>query len=231
VPAKSVAKAQPLPVRPTRPADGRVAGWDAPSEPDAIGAGVSRRANAPMGPQSSQQAAMPPQMQRQLEQLHRQQQHAAQQQAESQAQAQHQRLAAYPPQPQFAPQGYQQPGPGYQQQPGPGQPYPPSQFNASAAAPPRPVAYTPNQPPVMPPQNHPPQSQPRQQPQVIVQKKVVKRRGIRLGCLIKLAILGAIAFGIYTGVNWVTYKINSFDLNHWVAHQWHGIWSNIKSKK
>ena len=241
-PVAAAMASAPLPVRPTRPADGRVAGWDAPSDPDAIGAGVSRRssANAPTVP--TQQPAMPPQMQRQLDQLHRQQQLAAQQQAaEAQNQPQHQRLSAYPPQPQFAPQGYQQPAPGYQHQPGPGQPYPPSQFQANAAAPPRPVAYTPNQPPVMPPQNRPPnqaqnpgqnRSQPqREQPQVIVQKKVVKRRTPRLGCLIKLAILGAIAFGVYTGVNWVTYKINHFDLNNWVTHQWNHIWANVHKKK
>jgi hypothetical protein len=46
-----------------------------------------------------------------------------------------------------------------------------------------------------------------------------------------LAILGAIAFGIYTGVNWVTYQINHFDLNNWVNQQWHSIWSNVHKKK
>ncbi|WP_194896338.1 serine/threonine-protein kinase, partial [Catenulispora pinisilvae] len=77
-----------------RPAEpGKVPGWDAPSDPDAIGAGVSRRAGGPPQP-------MPPQMQRQLEQLHKEHQPDS-------AASHQQRLASYPPQPQFAPQGYQ----------------------------------------------------------------------------------------------------------------------------
>ncbi|MBW8802655.1 MAG: protein kinase [Catenulisporales bacterium] len=270
---RPAANPAPLPQRPQR-VDGRIAGWDAPSEPDAIGAGVSRRAaeppkvpgwdapsdpNAigagvsrrPSGPPPQQQ--LPPQMQRQLDHLHQEHQPEP-------SQNQHQRLAAYPPQPQFAPQGYQQPGPqGYQQpgpqgyqQPAPTQPYPapgpggqypnqqsyqPSQFQASAAAPPRPVAYTPNQPPVMPRQQPPRErererEQPRSQPPV--QKTVVKRRrGMPLGCLVKLAILGLIAFGVYTGVNWVMAKVNgaSNDLNNWISNEWHQIAHKVHLEK
>ncbi|GAA1981337.1 serine/threonine-protein kinase [Catenulispora subtropica] len=238
----------PLPQRPQR-ADGRIAGWDAPSEPDAIGAGVSRRQPGPPQPQP-----LPTQMQRQLDQLHQERQPDPRQ-----GQA-HQRLSAYPPQPQFAPQGYQQPGPQGYQQPAPGQPYQapggryqdqggryqdqyqdqggyqPSQFQASAAAPPRPVAYTPNQPPVMPPRQPPPREREREQPrkQPPVQKTVVKRRrGMPLGCLIKLAILGLVGFGIYTGVNYAMAKINgaSHDLNNWVSHEWHQIAQKINLEK
>ena len=91
------------------------------------------------------------------------------------------------------------------------------------------MAYTPNQPPVMPRQQ-PREPQQRQQPQV-VQKTVVKHRIIRLGCLFKLAILAAIGVGIYMGVNWVTYKINQFDINHWVTQEWHTILTNVQGKK
>jgi serine/threonine-protein kinase len=227
-----------------RPSDGRIAGWDAPSEPDAIGAGASRRAGTPQP-----QAGVPP-----VAGAYPQNRQAPQQRAQPQPPqqaSQNQRLAAYPPQPQYAPppqQQYHQPNHGYQQpyqqdqyqqhgqdQPlGQNQPQGQNQFNAPA--PPRPVAYTPNQPPVMTPRA--PQQEPRrqepprqQQPQVVVQKqKVVKHRVVRLGCLIKLAILGLIVFGVYTGVNWVMFKVNHFDINRWVTKEWNQIWSNVKSK-
>jgi hypothetical protein len=167
-------------------------------------------------------------MQRQLEQLHKEHQPEL-------PQSQQQRLAAYPPQPQFAPQGYQQPGPQGYQQPAPGQPYPAqgqgqgyqqTQFQGSAAAPPRPVAYTPNQQPVAPrPQPQQPPRE-REQPRPPVQKTVVKRRrGMPMGCLVKLAILGLVGFGIYTGVNWTMAKVNGIhhDLNNWIAKEWHQI--------
>jgi hypothetical protein len=210
---------------------GKVPGWDAPSDPDAIGAGVSRRPASPQQP-------LPPQMQRQLEQLHREHQPEP-------PQAQQQRLASYPPQPQFAPQGYQQPGPQGYQQPAPGQPYQAqgqgyqqTQFQGSAAAPPRPVAYTPNQQPVTPrpqPQQPPRERErEREQPRPPVQKTVVKRsRGLPMGCLVKLAILALIGFGIYTGVNWAMAKINGIhhDLNNWVAHEWHQIAQKVHLEK
>ena len=242
-----------LPQRPSRPVDGKIAGWDAPSDPDAIGAGVSRRpGGGPAGqqgpgyPAGREDPQLPTAMRDQLHGLHRPQNQNPPQNSEPARQ----RLQAYPPQPTFAPQqGYQQPGPqGYQGPPAPGQPYgnrqgpghgqghgqgysePPYQpSNFQAAAPPRPVAYTPNQPPVMPRQQ-PREAPQRQQPQV-VQKTVVKHRVIRLGCLFKLALLGAIAFGIYVGVNWVTYKINHFDINHWLTNQWHSILTHLKNDK
>ncbi|MFL6114781.1 MAG: hypothetical protein ACJ786_26035 [Catenulispora sp.] len=74
--------------------------------------------------------------------------------------------------------------------------------------------------------------QPRSQPPV--QKTVVKRRrGMPLGCLIKLAILGLIAFGIYTGVNWVMAKVNgaSNDLNNWISNEWHQIANKVHLDK
>ncbi|MFL6114782.1 MAG: serine/threonine-protein kinase [Catenulispora sp.] len=146
------ANAAPLPQRAQR-VDGRIAGWDAPSEPDAIGAGVSRRPAEPpkvpgwdapsdpnaigaggsrrqSGPPPQQQ--LPPQMQRQLDHLHQERQPEP-----AQNQNPNQRLAAYPPQPQFAPQGYQQPGPQGYQQPGPQgyqQPAPPSPTRRPAPA-------------------------------------------------------------------------------------------------
>ncbi|NUR60570.1 MAG: hypothetical protein HOV87_18190, partial [Catenulispora sp.] len=259
----------PLPQRPQR-ADGRIAGWDAPSDPDAIGAGVSRRQPTP-GPPPQQ--PLPTQMQRQLDQLHAERQPPQQPQ-----QGGHQRLSAYPPQPQFSPQGYQQqPGPQGYQQPAPGQPYQgpggrypeqqrhdryqdryqdqypdqhqerggyqPSQFQASAAAPPRPVAYTPNQQPVMPRQPPPRErdrerdrdrGRDREPARPPVQKTVVKRRrGMPLGCLVKLMILGLIGFGIYTGVNWTMAKINgaSRDLNYWISREWHQIAQKVNVEK
>ena len=209
-----------------RPAEpGKVPGWDAPSDPDAIGAGVSRRAGGP-------QQQLPPQMQRQLEQLHKEHQ------PPEPAPSHQQRLAAYPPQPQFAPQGYQQPGPQGYRQPAPGQPYPaqnqgyqPTQFQGSAAAPPRPVAQAPAAPPR---QSPPPREREREQSRPPVQKTVVKRRrGMPMGCLIKLAILALVGFGIYTGVNWAMAKINGVhkDLNNWVAHEWHQIAQKIDLEK
>ena len=237
---------------PVRPADGRIAGWDAPSEPDAIGAGTSRRpANTqPLPQRPAPTQALPP-----VAPYPQNRQPNPQQQQQA---AQNQRLNAYPPQPQYAPQQYQQPGyqgappqdsyqrapqhsyqrqDPYQRGPGAQDPYQqqhagpqggPTQFQGNVPAPPRPVAYTPNQPPVI---QRPPQQDRREQQPQVVQKTVVKHRVVRLGCLIKLLILAAIAFGVYTGVNWVTYKINHFDLNHWVNHQWNQIWSNITSKK
>ncbi|NUP49957.1 MAG: hypothetical protein HOW97_21985, partial [Catenulispora sp.] len=253
----------PLPQRPQR-ADGRIAGWDAPSDPDAIGAGVSRRPaepprvpgwDAPSDPNAigaggsrrQPPQPLPTQMQRQLDQLHQERQPPPQQ-------GNQQRLAAYPPQPQFAPQGYQQPGPQGYQQPAPGQPYQapgghyqdqggyqPSQFQGNAAAPPRPVAYTPNQQPVLPRQPPPRErdrerdrDRDREPARPPVQKTVVKRRrGMPLGCLVKLAILGLIGFGIYTGVNWVMAKVNgaSHDLNNWVSNEWHQIAKKVNLEK
>jgi serine/threonine protein kinase, bacterial len=230
----------PLAPQPVRPADGKVAGWDAPPEPDAIGAGAARRPAAPAGaptvpvaapyPQNRQAPPPPPMPQQQSQQGH-------------------QRLAAYPEQPRFGPSqgqqaqqgqqgqqqyqqgGYQQQQGGYQQQQQQQQPNPqyqnPTQFQGSTPAPPRPVAYTPNQQPVLPRQE--PRQEPKQQPQTVINKKVVRRR-MPLGCLIKLAILAAVGYGIYAGVNWVTFQINHFDLNNWVSTQWHHIWNNVSSK-
>jgi len=210
-----------------RPADpGKVPGWDAPSDPDAIGAGVSRRGGGPPQP-------LPPHMQRQLEQLHKEHQQP------EQAPSHQQRLAAYPPQPQFAPQGYQQPGPQGYHQPAPGQPYPaqnqgyqqPTQFQAAPQ--PRPVAQAPQAPPRQPPRERERERE-REQSRPAVQKTVVKRRsGMPMGCLIKLAILALVGFGIYTGVNWAMAKINGIhhDLNNWVSKEWHQIAQKIDLEK
>ncbi|MEY9934179.1 serine/threonine-protein kinase [Catenulispora sp. GP43] len=217
----------PLPQRPAR-IDGKIAGWDAPSDPDAIGAGVSRRPAAP--------PPMPPQMQRQLEQLHKEHQSEP-------APSHQQRLAAYPPQPQFAPQGYQQPGPQGYQHPAPGQPYPaqnqgyqPTQFQGTIPAPPRPVAQAPTQPPRQAPprERERERDRDREPSRPAVQKTVVKRRsGVPMGCLIKLAILALVGFGIYTGVNWAMAKINGIhhDLNNWVSKEWHQIAQKIDLEK
>ena len=245
---RPAASSSPLPQRPAR-IDGKIAGWDAPSEPDAIGAGVSRRPaepgkvpgwDAPSDPDAigagvsrragGPQQPLPPQMQRQFEQLHKDRQQP------EQAPSHQQRLASYPPQPQFAPQGYQQPGPQGYHQPAPGQPYPaqnqgyqqPTQFQPAPQ--PRPVAQA--------PQRQPPRERERErereQPRQPVQKTVVKRRsGMPMGCLIKLAILALVGFGIYTGVNWAMAKINGIhhDLNNWVSKEWHQVAQKIDLEK
>ena len=262
--ARPAPASAPLPQRPAR-IDGKIAGWDAPSEPDAIGAGVSRRPagpgsvpgwDAPSDPdaigagvsrrQSGPPQQMPPQMQRQLEQLHKEHQGDP-------AASQQQRLAAYPPQPQFAPQGYQQPGPQGYQHPAPGQPYPaqnqgyqPTQFQGTIPAPPRPVAQAPNQPTRQAPPRERERERERERDRdrdrdydrepsrPPVQKTVVKRRrGMPMGCLIKLAILALVGFGIYTGVNWAMAKINGIhhDLNNWVSKEWHQIAQKIDLEK
>ena len=67
-----------------------------------------------------------------------------------------------------------------------------------------------------------------------MQKTVVKRRsGMPMGCLIKLAILALVGFGIYTGVNWAMAKINGIhhDLNDWVAKEWHQIAQKVHLEK
>ena len=253
---------------PVRPTDGKVAGWDAPPDADAIGAGAARRSSAPQPVAAPPPAAYPqnrPQSPKPV--------------AQQEPQHQQQRLTAYPPQPQFSPQQGQPPyqQPGFQQQnyaqqgqnqgqgqnqnqnqgqgqgqgqgqnqgqgPGPSQrgqghgqqgqgQYPQTQFQGTAAAPPRPVAYTPNQPPVLPPRRPREPRREKPQPQVVVQRqKVVKHRVVRLGCLVKLAVIAGIGYGIYLGVNWATAKFNQFDLNTWITHQWHQIWSNATSKK
>jgi serine/threonine-protein kinase len=254
----SSAASAPLPQRPAR-MDGKIAGWDAPSEPDAIGAGVSRRPaepgkvpgwDAPSDPDAigagvsrrapGPQQPLPPHLQRQMDQLHKEHQ------AEQAAPSHQQRLSSYPPQPQFAPQGYQQPGPQGYQQPQPGQPYQPqnqgyqqTQFQGSAAAPPRPVAQAPTQQQPAPRREPPPprereREREREQPRQPAQKTVVKRRrGMPMGCLIKLAILALVGFGIYTGVNWAMAKINGIhhDLNNWVAKEWHMVAQKIDLEK
>jgi hypothetical protein len=170
-------------------------------------------------------------MQRQMDHLHKEHQQP------EPTPSHQQRLNAYPPQPQFAPQGYQQPGPQGYHQPAPGQPYPaqnqgyqqPTQFQAAPQ--PRPVAQAPQAPPRQPPRER---EREREQSRPPVQKTVVKRRsGMPMGCLIKLAILALVGFGIYTGVNWAMAKINGIhhDLNNWVSKEWHQIAQKIDLEK
>ena len=60
-----------------------------------------------------------------------------------------------------------------------------------------------------------------------------RRSGMPMGCLIKLAILALVGFGIYTGVNWAMAKINGIhhDLNNWVSKEWHQIAQKINLEK